>query len=481
MENKSSQHTLRQKFTCFCHKHAPLLLAAGLGIVCAYELTAAYFETHLFPNTTLNGTDCSFLRKEEAEELLQQKVKDYSITLNEKQGKTEIITGPSLSLTYSPADEVADVLSHQCEFLWPAAIFQKQERQITMDIRFDDQQFADVLQKLSCTDDAMQLISLNARPRLENGKYEIEPEIIGTTLDHARFEAVLTDAIHNLLPKLDLEQADVYAYPAILSDDKALTDGVDLMNRWILAEITYRFPMDTIKESIDSELISQWISFDEKKKKAVLDEDKITAYVSELADTYDVPDTEREFVTATGNVVTISGGNSCWLMDQEKEVTKIMDNIRHSAKVTREPVWASSEGIYENSGLGTTYAEVDLTNQRMYFIQNNRVVLESDVVTGNPRKGNATPPGVFSVTYKRRNAVLRGQRRKDGSYTYESPVKYWMPFNRGIGFHDASWQSSFGGTRYLTRGSHGCVNMPRKNAAKLYELIEQGTTVVVYK
>ena len=55
-----------------------------------------------------------------------------------------------------------------------------------------------------------------------------------------------------------------------------------------------------------------------------------------------------------------------------------------------------------------------------------------------------------------------------------------MTFNGGIGFHDASWQSAFGGTRYKTHGSHGCINMPTDQAAKMYELISDGTPVVVH-
>ena len=39
-------------------------------------------------------------------------------------------------------------------------------------------------------------------------------------------------------------------------------------------------------------------------------------------------------------------------------------------------------------------------------------------------------------------------------------VTYWMPFNGGIGFHDATWRGCFGGQIYIWSGSHGCVNMP---------------------
>ena len=107
-------------------------------------------------------------------------------------------------------------------------------------------------------------------------------------------------------------------------------------------------------------------------------------------------------------------------------------------------------------------------------------MFSSDCVTGNVSAGHATPQGTYSLTYKTRDAVLRGSKNADGEYEYESPVSYWMPFNGGIGFHDATWRSSFGGSIYKTAGSHGCVNMPKSNAAKLYELVEKGIPVVCY-
>ena len=53
-----------------------------------------------------------------------------------------------------------------------------------------------------------------------------------------------------------------------------------------------------------------------------------------------------------------------------------------------------------------------------------------------------------------------------------------MPFNGGIGLHDASWRSSFGGSIYKTNGSHGCVNMPYSVAEAIYNNIEDKTTII---
>ena len=75
---------------------------------------------------------------------------------------------------------------------------------------------------------------------------------------------------------------------------------------------------------------------------------------------------------------------------------------------------------------------------------------------------------------------LRGPKLEDGTYEWDSPVTYWMPFNGGIGLHDATWKSSFGGSRYTWAGSHGCVNLPWSTADKLYPMVEAGTPVICH-
>jgi lipoprotein-anchoring transpeptidase ErfK/SrfK len=50
----------------------------------------------------------------------------------------------------------------------------------------------------------------------------------------------------------------------------------------------------------------------------------------------------------------------------------------------------------------------------------------------------------------------------------------------GVGFHDASWQSSFGGSRYKTNGSHGCINLPVNIAKQLIDIVYVDEPVIVY-
>jgi lipoprotein-anchoring transpeptidase ErfK/SrfK len=109
-----------------------------------------------------------------------------------------------------------------------------------------------------------------------------------------------------------------------------------------------------------------------------------------------------------------------------------------------------------------------------------QVVWDAPCVTGNLSKSYDTPAGLYSLTYKERDRVLRGKKQADGTYEYESPVSYWMPFNGGIGFHDANWRSRFGGDIYKTAGSHGCVNLPPEKAALLYDYVYAGMPVICY-
>ena len=63
---------------------------------------------------------------------------------------------------------------------------------------------------------------------------------------------------------------------------------------------------------------------------------------------------------------------------------------------------------------------------------------------------------------------------------YRTPVSYWMAVYGNIGIHDATWRGKFGGSIYKTNGSHGCINTPMKAVSQLYEMVEEGTPVIMF-
>ena len=123
-----------------------------------------------------------------------------------------------------------------------------------------------------------------------------------------------------------------------------------------------------------------------------------------------------------------------------------------------------------------------LQNNILWFVKDGSVVLESDFVSGKESDSTRlTPSGTYYIYNKERNRVLRGTKQPNGKYEYESPVSYWMPFNKGIGLHDASWRSTFGRDIYINSGSHGCINLPTGFAGSLYSQIYVNLPVVVYR
>lgn len=128
---------------------------------------------------------------------------------------------------------------------------------------------------------------------------------------------------------------------------------------------------------------------------------------------------------------------------------------------------------------------VDISDQQLKMYDNNKIILESDVVTG--KSTTPTRIGYFSVNSIRKNTVLKGPG-------YSSDVSYFAPFDRGIGFHDADYHvntngrkigwrdlNEFGGTTYIKNGSHGCVNMPYQKVMELSENLRVDTKVIIKK
>lgn len=118
---------------------------------------------------------------------------------------------------------------------------------------------------------------------------------------------------------------------------------------------------------------------------------------------------------------------------------------------------------------------VNVDAQRLILYNDGKIQVDCDIVTGRFGVFD-TPTGMYSIKNKVENTNLISEE-----YGYNQPVDYWMPFNGGIGLHDASWRSSFGGNVYIKNGSHGCVNIPPKYADDVYYNVKKGTKVIVHR
>ena len=459
-------------------KTAAIVAGIIIGVlVLIYVGFAIFFSSHFMFFTKINGTDFSLKSVSQVEAYMKQQVADYVLTLKESDGGSEKISGSDISLMYVPGEQLEKLAKKQNNFLWITSLWNHPKISSEIGVEYDKDALAKITEGLECLKPENQTVSVDAHPEFQNDKFVVVPEVVGTQIDTEKFNEAVTKAINGFKPTLDLFKTGCYILPRFVSDSQEVVAATDAMNSYLGANVTYDFNPAT--EVVDASVISQWVTVDADMN-VTFNEEAVRAFIQSLADKYDTKGKPRTFTTATGNTVNVTGGSYGWKIDQEAEYNALLANIQNAETVTREPNYASRAASHEGNDVGSTYAEVDLSNQMMYFVQNGQVVLQSGIVTGNPNKGNGTPQGVYSLAYKALDQVLRGTKKPDGTYEYETPVKFWMPFNGGIGFHDATWQSSFGGSRYQTNGSHGCVNLPYDVAAQLYNLITAGTPVVCH-
>ena len=169
---------------------------------------------------------------------------------------------------------------------------------------------------------------------------------------------------------------------------------------------------------------------------------------------------------------------------QSSEATESTESTREAPKSLNGEVKMAKDDIFVpvlaadpefQLGHGLTYIDISIEKQRVILFENGRKVMESACVTGTPNRERATHYGSFRINYKQRNRILRGSQK-----LYEAFVSYWMPFDGGIGLHDATWRGSFGGNIYKSNGSHGCINLPPAFAKQLYERVTVGMPVYVH-
>ena len=339
------------------------------------------------------------------------------------------------------------------------------------------------MKTLNCAQEENQVAPEDAYVAYGESQFEIVPETEGSQLILKEAYNALSEAVSDNKDAVDFNSdPDVYAKAAVTSDNADLQASLDACNNFTKASITYTFGDETV--TLDGSTIKDWLNFDEKGQLIRDDasfQQHIADYVAQLAASHDTVGTEREFHTTSGRTVYVYGSAYGWQIDQASEVAQLTQEIQSGTQTVRDPVYSMTANSYGVNDLGNTYIEVDLSEQHMYYYQNGEDIFESDIVSGNMSYADRqTPAGIFTLYYKKSPDVLRGKQLPNGKYEYEQPVTYWMPFNGGIGFHDASWQPYFGGDRYLEGGSHGCINMPPDKAGELYDIIQYGVPIVCF-
>lgn len=442
---------------------------------------AAYAEdtTQFVPGTSVNGIGVGGLTVDAAKAQIEGFYDNgYKLTITKKGGSTETIDGAEIGYKATVADGLQAILDAQNASGRSYGPTVDNSHTLQMNTVYDDAALTARIHGLSCISGSDIVITADAHiSAYEEGKaFTIIPEVQGNNVDAAKVEALIKEAVASGSASVNLEDSGCYLNVSITAQDEQLKNLCDTMNQCKDMVITYVFGDSS--EQLSGALICSWITGSEGGQIGV-NRDAAAAYIQTLADKYNTAGTARTFHTASGRDVSVSGAYG-WKLDVAAETDALIGMIRTAQTQSREPQYSVKAASRAPSDWGSTYVEIDLSGQHVYMFRDGVLAWDAPCVTGNVSKGHTTPEGIYSLAYKQKDRVLRGAKRADGSYEYESPVDYWMPFNGGIGLHDANWRGKFGGTIYKKSGSHGCINLPPSKAKALYDLVYPGIPVICY-
>lgn len=477
----------KKKNNWYSNHKKPVLICGivVLVLLIVYLAGMLYYNDKFLNGTMVNGSDVGGMTLQKANDQLSKKVNGQSLKLIFNDGQSEVLQSAQLGVSYNKDNSLNQLMKNQNKWAWFIGFFKNEKNTLTDLIQISDENLTNGIASMEHAKEENQIAPTDAYIQYKDGSFSIIEETLGSKFNIEELVKNIKIALSEGKQQLDVTKANGYVKPQVYKDDQDLNNQLKAANEYCLSTITYTTPKG--KEiALDGSTLITWLSKQDDgsytKDESVFKE-KLTAFVKELASQYNSIGATRTFTGKDGQSHTVSGGTYGFRVSTDSEVSALLKMINENkSENNRIPEHTGQLPSGENGGLGTTYLEINITKQHLWFVKDGAVALESDFVSGKESDpSRLTPNGTYYIYNKERNRVLRGTKQPNGKYEYESPVSYWMPFNKGIGLHDASWRSTFGGNIYINSGSHGCINLPTGFAGSLYSQIYVNLPVVVYR
>lgn len=457
-----------------------------------YVLLAFYYRDGFGLNTWINGVYCTGKTVEEVNAELLSQMKAPIVVITDQDGKSYTIDMEQAGFTGDYLPSLNRYMQEQSAWLWVDNITFHREHELVPAATYDEEQLRAAFLELDPI--RRELQSFTGYGLCFNAKdgYRLY-DSLSNRLDTEKVFQVLKEGIDEGNYVLDLREIDCYYDIPLTKEQEEIRQFGEKVEAFEQCNIVY--DMGDEQDALDPSTMATFLKTEpagerqgtglpdeipvvDEAGNLVLDEEGIAKFVAAIAREYDTYGKERTFQSTRGDAITISGGTYGTRIDQEAEVAWLLEHLlsaeSHNETVQLHiPAYEREAFVRGRDDIGDTYIEIDMTEQMLYYYEEGELMLETEVVTGNTGRRMGTPEGVNYVYAKQKNRVLRGPG-------YASPVKYWMPVRGNIGIHDASWRSEFGGTIYQTNGSHGCINTPTDKMAELYDMVKEGTPVIMF-
>ncbi len=445
-----------------------------LGVAAAYFGGIGYYAERFTPNTEFMSVNVGNLTLDEAKNRVSEEISNDEYILLEDGKEIAKVKIADLNPVYNTDKELTEMYYSQNPNYWLANFVTNtvsaEESEVESLIDLDTTEIAEEI-NASGDREAAQDASINYDE--EKGYHPVEGEA-GNLVDPELLEQKIVDQIDEKENKINLEEA--YDQPKVNLEDPAIQDTLEEIDNVINTDLTIEISGD--KVTLDPKQIESWLHFDENNQ-MVLDQEQVADYLRTLDEKYSTYGTTREFESTLQGTVEVPPGILGWGIDIEAAAEELSNDILNQASGSHQLATVSSGG---NAGaedeIGDTYIEIDLTNQQMFLYVDDELILQTDIVSGQP--GAETVPGANAVNEMLYKTNLVGYNQFY-NVNYSTPVDYWIRFDdQAQGIHDASWQGTFGGDTHLYAGSLGCINTPHGAVATIFEYVEIGTPVMVF-
>lgn len=479
MESTVNINEINQQRANPTKRFANWKLITGCIIVVLAVITAGsyYQATHFNSNIKINSIKVSGLSAEQALDKLKSTELKNVVYIGDQQ----IIDGEDTKMAFTDKDlaDVEKLLRSQWTF-FPSSKAKEYTLMPGNQDQYRNQALKKQLEEKLLSMNQSLKVPQDAVVRLEQGKIVVSNSIDGEQYDVA---SILKDyEKHEYISEIRLNP--VYIQP-IKEDSEFVKSQQKKLEEFLAQTVEYKV-QDKVFPLNAGELIKN-ASISKDLQIKIEDASDIKNKIAEINNAQSTLNKDFSFKTHSGSVISVKGQGYGWAINVDKEIPQILAAFENGEKsVAASNIYGKGwkgEGYgYDtitNNGIGDTYAEVSIAEQRIWIYKNGQLVVTTNVVTGTQNTGHGTSPGVWYILYKQTHATLTG--RENGKITYQTPVDYWAPFtNDGQGFHDASWRSNWGSKAYLAAGSHGCVNTPPSVMKTVYNNLSAYQPVIVY-
>ncbi|MBQ6376914.1 MAG: peptidoglycan binding domain-containing protein [Lachnospiraceae bacterium] len=450
-----------------------LLLAAITGL---YVYGMRQVEGRFLPNTTVNGMDYSDMTPEEAEERFRSTYTGRTLQVLEMGGAAETISYDAIDYRFTTGSTFRELVDSQPYYKWPFAFFTAQEIVTTEGFEYSKEKLEDAVHALAAISGEGIQDPVDAHIERTKEGYALVDAVDGNRLDEEKVFSLIDAAVNAGDSEVNLEAENCYLKAAVYADDPGLVSQIDFINKYQNEVIKISMEGNTYVD-LTKDTFLDWMTFDNNE--ITLNEEALTSYVYSLADQYDTYKKARQFVTTGGDIVSVGGGNYDtygYVMNREQTRAAVRKALLSGVDQTIACTWDKYGKTRDQSGsdFGSTYVEISLDQQHLWYYKEGNLVVDTPVVTGTANEKRATPTMVTQILDKRTNHKMKG------SYGSSfARFAMWLT-EGGILIHDASWRDEYGGDIYLYDGSHGCVNTPLEAVTRIYEEITIGTPVIIY-